>query len=281
MNLKETREAFRSGLSGIYSLRETDSIFYILLEHFGGISKVRAMAEPGFHPDEKLRLEMMNALDELKGFKPVQYITGKTVFCGLDLKLTNDVLIPRPETEELVHWIIAENKINTGLKILDVGTGSGCVAIALKSTFKQAEVFAMDISERALRVAKKNAEHNNLQVSFIMEDILHPASKLPVFDIIVSNPPYVTRSELAQMQRNVLDYEPGLALFVENEDPFRFYDAIFEFALEHSAKDGIIYFEINQHLAEPLAIQLAKRGMKKVELKRDINGNYRFLKGCV
>ncbi|MCF6332069.1 MAG: peptide chain release factor N(5)-glutamine methyltransferase [Draconibacterium sp.] len=213
----------------------------------------------------------------LKMYEPLQYILGETEFYGLNLKVTPAVLIPRPETEELVHWIIESNAFGSP-QVLDIGTGSGCIALALKKQIKNAEVSGVDISKEALEVAKQNAENNKLEVGFFQSDILSwEHYNWKVFDIIVSNPPYVREIEKQKMQANVLEYEPENALFVSDENPLVFYHRIAEFAKKYLVDRGKLFFEINEFLGAETCKLLENKGFVDVELKKDMNGKTRML----
>ena len=221
------------------------------------------------------------SLNKLKENIPIQYIIGETVFYGLTFKVNSAVLIPRPETEELVEWILSEHKSTQPFTILDIGTGSGCIAISLAKNLPNATVFAMDISNDALVIAKKNAFNNHVKVNFIENDIL-TTTKLPSkFDIIVSNPPYVKEDEKNQMKPNVLDNEPHIALFVNNSNPLLFYDKIADLSKNHLSKNGILYFEINQYLNDETKTLLQFKGFKNIQLKKDIYQNYRMIKASL
>jgi release factor glutamine methyltransferase len=223
--------------------------------------------------------------------KPIQYITGETWFYGLRFQVNENTLIPRPETEELVEWIIESQKSNVQsqtLAILDIGTGTGCIPISLKTNILQANVSAIDVSEHALEVAKRNAELNKVEINFIQANILEvqdlsqlstPNSQLRTnFDIIVSNPPYVRNLEKQEIKKNVLDYEPHLALFVEDTDALLFYRKIAQLALKNLSPNGLLFFEINQYLGNETVELLKKLGFKNIELKKDLYGNDRMIK---
>ena len=207
--------------------------------------------------------------------EPIDYILGYTYFYGLKIEVSKDTLIPRPETEELVELILNENQTRSGLKILDIGTGSGCIALALKSNLVNAEVTALDVSDAALEITQRNSVQLDLNINFIPLDILneHLWSQLANYDIIVSNPPYIPQEEKKDMTSSVVDYEPHLALFVEN-DPLIFYKQILKFATSHLYADGLVYFETSQ------TIQLEECEGFQIEKRKDLSGNWRFLK-CV
>jgi release factor glutamine methyltransferase len=258
------------------------------LESYQGKKRIDLALNPDMEMDALQLIQWESALSELLNQKPIQYIIGATEFYGLPFLVNENTLIPRPETEELVEWIVAEsrNSATGSLKILDIGTGSGCIAISLAKNLPNAEVFAVDVSEKALAVAKKNADTNKVKVNFIQADILKindlvelPTSnfQLPThFDIIVSNPPYVRHLEKAEIKPNVLEYEPHLALFVEDTDALLFYRKIAELANENLAEKGKLFFEINQYLGKETLQLLEKFGFNSTELKKDIYGNDRM-----
>ena len=240
------------------------------------------------HPDLDFSDEEISIwnliLEQLKQEIPIQYLLGKTSFYGLDFEVNPAVLIPRPETEELVDWIISSNlKIEKfkDLKILDIGTGSGCIAISLAKNIPNAQVYAIDVSEKALATANKNAENNSVNVTFINQNILETEDLLQQFDIIVSNPPYVRNLEKEEIKKNVLDNEPHLALFVEDNDALIFYKKIAEMAQKNLSENGHLYFEINQYLGAEMIDLLEKMNFKNIELRKDIYGNDRMIKGSV
>lgn len=236
-------------------------------------------------------------LSELKTGKPIQYILSVTEFYGLKLHVDSSVLIPRPETEELVAWILSITKSvslgsygsgvgapppleKTRVRLLDIGTGSGCIPIALKKNLPNASVFAVDISASALMIARENAICNQVEVQFIQDDILNPCSEIldQRYDVIVSNPPYVRLSEKSDMHVNVLDYEPHLALFVPDNNALLFYDQIADFALVHLNDQGFLFFEINERFGQQTIDLLVRKGFQEIELRKDIRGKDRMLK---
>jgi release factor glutamine methyltransferase len=230
--------------------------------------------------DEQLRVQEI--IEELKQYRPIQYIMGETEFYGLKIIVNENVLIPRPETEELVEWIIKREKPQQGYILLDIGTGSGCIAVALAKHLSGAEIYALDISEKALEVARRNAESNQADVCFFQYDILkdeplvHPYSST-TFDCIVSNPPYITIKEKAAMDRNVLDYEPSQALFIPDDSPLIFYERIADFARTRLKASGSLYLETNSLYGQSVAKMLADYKFGSVELLKDISGNDRII----
>ena len=248
MLIQEFKRYFFSELSNVYPETEIQSFFTILVEYKLHLSRIQLALEHNFELDNDDFEFLQNALLKLKNQIPIQYIVGETAFYGLIYKVDKNVLIPRPETEELVEWIVKNHKNKQFINILDVGTGSGCIAISLAKNLPNATVSALDISDEALNVAKNNAEINQVTVEFIQADILKIEKLENNFDIIVSNPPYVRELEKAQMQQNVLSNEPHIALFVENENPLLFYDKIAELEKKYLTQNGVFYFEINQYL---------------------------------
>lgn len=278
MLIQEFKRHFFSELSVLYPETEIQSFFTILIEFKLHLSRIQLALEHNFELDNDDFEFLKNAILKLKNQIPIQYIVGETAFYGLLFKVDKNVLIPRPETEELVEWIIQNHKNSDSLKILDVGTGSGCIAISLAKNLPNAKVSAIDISEEALNVAKNNAIMNQVKVDFILADILKIETLAANFDIIVSNPPYVRELEKSQMQQNVLSNEPHIALFVEDENPLLFYDKIAELAKKHLTENGFLYFEINQYLGVETVDLLKSKGFKNIELKKDIYGVDRMVK---
>lgn len=277
--LQHTSNWVKEQLKSIYPSRETEQFLFLIYEKLFQLSRIQVMANPDTKISNSDYNQMVVITNRLRNHEPIQYILGETEFYELTFEVNSAVLIPRPETEELVDWIIKENK-NTKANILDIGTGSGCIAIALKKNLPEALVKAMDVSEKALEVARQNALNNQVSVDFILSDILN--QEMPKanksWDIVVSNPPYVTQSEKKLMQRNVLDFEPDLALFVEDTDPLLFYRTIALKAKTNLQKQGFLYFEINEALGNELSIMLENLGYKNIELRADIHGKHRMVK---
>lgn len=299
MQIKQYRTQFIQALSTIFDKGEAESFFYLILEEKKQLKRIDLALQPDLEFSDA-DLQVWNAiLEQLKLEIPVQYLLGKTHFYGLEFEVNENVLIPRPETEELVEWIIGSQKLEVRsekseskkLKILDIGTGSGCIAISLAKNIPNAQVFAIDVSEKALATAQKNAEMNQTEVHFIKTDILNinnlqelPASnfQLPThFDIIVSNPPYVRNIEKQEIKKNVLDNEPHLALFVEDDNALIFYRKIAELARKNLTQNGQLFFEINQYLGKEMISLLENMNFKNVELRKDIYGNDRMTKASV
>jgi len=277
--VKEIIGQYKSELAELYSPHEAFQFVWLLFEHLHGWSKTDLM----LHDHTKLTVSdhifVQKALERLKNHEPIQYIIGETEFFGMSFIVDNSVLVPRPETEELVEWILHSVDQNKPVKILDIGTGSGCIAISLARNLPQAKVTAWDVSKEALQTATKNAGHNEVELNLEQRNILTTNfSETDRFDIIVSNPPYVKNSEKEQMHNNVLDYEPHLALFVEDDDALLFYRKITELAAESISSGGMLFFEINRALGEATKELVESYGFKNAELRKDLSGNHRMVK---
>ncbi|WP_456378816.1 peptide chain release factor N(5)-glutamine methyltransferase [Lutibacter sp.] len=281
MLVQDFKKEFFVELAEIYPETEIQSFFNILIKFKLNLTRVNLALQPTLKFNTSEFSYFQKALQNLKKHIPIQYIIGETEFYGLPFKVNKNVLIPRPETEELVNWIITSTPLSDQVKILDIGTGSGCIAISLAKNISNAEVFALDISSEAIKIAKLNAKINNVATHFIETDILN-LNKLPhKFDIIVSNPPYVRELEKAQIQENVLENEPHLALFVKNENPLLFYAKISELAKNHLSNYGALYFEINQYLGKETLDLLKLKGFRNIELKKDIFEADRMIKATI
>ena len=314
--LQKTKRHFTEVLAGRYPQREAEQLMRILLEDLFGIDLKRQLMEPNLRIDEFQYAQLKAVVERLLTGEPVQYVTGIARFNDLLLKVSPAVLIPRPETEELVqkicttsllchspaaHVIPAEESARAWnlcaagckeesmaavymdtppIRIWDIGTGSGCIAIALAKQFPDAEVIAFDVSEEALQIAKENAESNGAKVSFVQDDVLNPTSDYfnqPV-DLVVSNPPYVCDSERASMEANVLDWEPEKALFVPDDDPLRFYRQLLALAKKQLNPDGQVWFEINERMGEEMLSLCREMGFSNAEVLEDFAGKSRFVK---
>lgn len=280
MTVSDLKNHFFSTLSGAYSKEEAGAIFHILTSEFLNLSRLDIALEPKRQLSVKQVQQFTIAIEKLQEHKPVQYITGKTEFFGLTFKVNPNVLIPRPETEELIQWILNDlrEKGNKEMKILDIGTGSGCIAVSLAKSLPKAKVTAIDFSKEALLIARENARMNKVKVSFVECDILQVVDLEEEYDLIVSNPPYVRDLEKTHMQKNVLHYEPETALYVRDDNPLIFYKRISELAIRALKPDGALYFEINQYLGEQTE-KLLKEKDFRTTLKKDIFGVDRMLKG--
>ena len=281
--VRDCRRYYAGGLEKIYGSDEADALIMILLEHYFGINRVKLAMDPELRLSESELLTLHFAVKELLKNKPVQYILGETEFCGMRFMVDENVLIPRPETEEMVMMIAhsVETMCTSSVHILDIGTGSGCIAISLAKSLKNSVVTAVDVSEKALEVAKKNAEANDANVRLILDDILNPKNPELLdnqFDIIVSNPPYVCESEKSEMRANVLDYEPSTALFVSDSDPLVFYRKILEFAQKALIPNGEVWFEINEKFGNEMKYLCHEKGFQNVEIIKDFRERDRILR---
>jgi release factor glutamine methyltransferase len=290
MLLKQYKTHFFDALKNSQDEQEIESFFFILTEYLHNLKRVDVALNPNFELSDAEVEKWNTILADLQQEKPIQYITGEAWFYGLKFEVNENTLIPRPETEELVEWILNSpiTKHPSPINILDIGTGTGCIPISLKANLPEVNVSAIDVSEKALEVAKRNAKLNNVEINFIQSNILEvedlsqfqtPNFLLPTsFDIIVSNPPYVRNLEKQEIKKNVLDYEPHLALFVEDTDALLFYRRIAQLALKNLAPNGLLFFEINQYLGKETVELLENMGFKNIELKKDIYGNDRMVK---
>lgn len=289
MTLKELKIHFQNKLQSIYDKEEIDSFFFMITEKFYTIRRIDFTLNPDFEIENTSEWETI--ISNLKQEKPIQYILGEAWFYGFKFKVNENTLIPRSETEELVEWILKELSIinyQLPINILDIGTGTGCIPISLKANLPEAEVFTIDVSEKALEIANQNAKDNNVEINFIQTDILKTnnlenllpftLNPLPKLDIIVSNPPYVRNLEKEEIKKNVLNYEPHLALFVEDNDALLFYRKIAQLAKESLQPNGLLFFEINQYLGKETIELLENLGFKNIELRKDLKGNERMIK---
>lgn len=266
----------KSELKDLYSPDEISSLTRLILEKEFAIPFADILACKFNHLSDAEMQKLTEIVGKLKNSEPIQYILGETDFFGLTFYVNGSVLIPRPETEELVQWVL-ESAENKPIKILDIGTGSGCIAVTLAKKMPSAEVHAWDISEDALEVARKNAERNGVKVIFSKRDMLREPVSDEKFDIIVSNPPYVTEVEKTEMQENVLNFEPHLALFVPDDNALVLYEKIANFALTNLNNGGQLFFEINRAKGADIARLLEEKGFKNIELRKDISGNERMV----
>jgi|TARA_B100000902_G_scaffold363502_1_gene382728 release factor glutamine methyltransferase len=284
LTIEKFRNHFINLLEGLYPIEELKSFFYLIAEKQLNLSRINIALQLNYKLTLEEEFNFYQAIDRLRNHEPIQYIIGETEFFGLPMIVNNQVLIPRPETEELVAWIIEDiNKKET--TILDIGTGSGCIAISLAKRLNNAVVTAVDISKSAIEVAKKNTLINNVNVEFGRVDVLHFEDDITLqhkwdskFDIIVSNPPYVRMQEKELMKSNVIDHEPNLALFVEDDDPLLFYRKISQLSKQYLKHNGILYFEINEYLKEEMEELLNETGFNHMELKKDMFGKNRMIK---
>ena len=261
-----------------YPKKEVKAMAFMLLEHYLRLRNVDVMVDKPI-PSNDSQPDWDSVIRRLNQNEPVQHIIGSTYFCGLEFKVSPSVLIPRPETEEMVKLIVKDCFWDEEpVKIVDIGTGSGCIAIALDRFMSFAKVTGWDVSDEALIIARENAHRLLSEAVFEKHDILKQETFEGEFDCVVSNPPYVTYSEQNTMESNVLRFEPHLALFVEDEDPLLFYKAIADFCLKHLKNTGACYVEINEHFGEATKQVFLEKGFKKVEIHQDINGKDRIVK---
>ncbi|MFC2719564.1 MAG: peptide chain release factor N(5)-glutamine methyltransferase [Bacteroidota bacterium] len=266
----------KSELSALYDKNEVESFVSLLLDKICGLNTTKRLISDKIYLSDEQNRRIDDALERLKRYEPIQYIIGYTDFYGLTLRTDRRALIPRPETEELVDWILHE--CSTVGNALDICTGSGCIAVCLAKYLREAKVSALDISSEAIGLARENALNHQLDIVFYQKDIMATDSLWQKFDLIVANPPYVTLNEKVDMMPNVLNYEPSLALFVDDEDPLIFYRTIARFARKNLVDDGMLFFEINRKFGKETVDLLASIGFVDIVPKKDISGNDRFIK---
>ncbi|WP_299065029.1 peptide chain release factor N(5)-glutamine methyltransferase [uncultured Polaribacter sp.] len=280
MTLKEFKNLFTEVLSKTYPETEIESFFFILIEEKLNLKRIDTVINPNYFIEDKVVIELKHIITRLQKQEPIQYILGNTEFYGYPFLVDKNTLIPRPETEELVSWVLEEAKKTPTDKvsILDIGTGSGCIPISIAKEQKNTNIFAIDVSAEALKVAKQNAILNKVNINFIEQNILETASLPQQFDIIVSNPPYVRALEKVEIKKNVLANEPHLALFVEDDNPLLFYKKIADLAQNHLLENGVLFFEINQYLGKETVLMLKEKGFTNITLKKDYFGNDRMIR---
>lgn len=286
MNIREFRDYFKISLKKLYPASEIDTFLFLLLEEYLNFKRIDIVLKSNFNISSEVLTLLKSSTKLLEQEIPIQYIIGKTEFYGFPFILNEHVLIPRPETEELVTFILDKvSKLDShyaikkenAIKILDIGTGSGCIPIALKKSLPLAEISALEKSDKALRIAEKNTHLNKVDINLIQQDILKTTELNNTYDIIVSNPPYVRESEKKEIKNNVLNNEPHMALFVEDNNPLIFYDKIAELAKNHLTKNGLLFFEINQYLGKETVDLIRLKGFNSIELKKDIFGHDRVI----
>ncbi|MEN8224760.1 MAG: peptide chain release factor N(5)-glutamine methyltransferase [Bacteroidota bacterium] len=279
--LGELQALMKKELQGVYPSPELEAIIRGLFSHITGLNASMMVIEKEKELSESDIYFLQRAARRLKKYEPLQYITGTAYFRGIEFKVDPAVLIPRPETEELPEWMLEGLDRSSQLKILDIGTGSGCIAISLKKELPASMIYAVDISEEALQLAQQNASDLDAEIFFMQIDILDRDSRsvLPEFDAIISNPPYVTPADRLKMQRNVTDYEPGLALFVEEDDPLLFYREIIAFSKTHLADGGQLFLECNESYATEVKALLLKSSFRHAEVRKDMQGRERMVMG--
>jgi release factor glutamine methyltransferase len=278
----KTKKMIREKLSPIYPPEEADSLTRLIVEHVTGCNRLQMHLHQTDRLSDSKIMQIMEILNRILQHEPIQYILGETEFYGLKFAVTPAVLIPRAETEELVDWIISEEKY-TCESLLDIGTGSGCIPIAIGKHAVIQRIEGWDISEEALNIARQNAIRNDSKILFSKQDIFDTSliQATSKWDVIVSNPPYVLQEESALMQQNVVGFEPHLALFVPDHDPLIFYRAIAQFATVHLHNHGSLYFEINERMGEPTAELLRENGFCDVLTRKDLQGKERMIRGRI
>ena len=268
----------REALHGNYTDAEAQSLAKMLLVEVFGFSTLELYGGKDRGFSEKEQELLSDIVCRLQNHEPIQYIIGRETFMGLVFNVNENVLIPRPETQELVNWILEDHRSDEGCKILDIGTGSGCIPVSLAHFMSGAEVEAWDISDGALDVARRNANQNEVKVLFRKQNVFEALPSESYYDVIVSNPPYITEKEKVDMEAHVLDWEPSIALFVPDTDPLLFYRKIAELGLDMLVAGGALYFEINRAYGEMMRTMLEDMGYNNVELRKDMFGNDRMIK---
>jgi len=288
MTFIETEREFIDALSPIYGSEEAKSLTWLSISFVCKLERAKYLSIKQEEIPDNDAEQLFKILEQLIQGRPLQYILGETEFYDLTFKVNPAVLIPRPETEELVDWALITSRIINGetevLKILDIGTGSGCIPVSIKKYIPLADITAIDISETALNTARENADLNQTEINFIHDDILNPSNLELIntkYDLILSNPPYVTDSEKEQMLDNVLKHEPHTALFVPNNDPLLFYRAIADFALNHLKKHGFLFLEINENFGQETVNLLKEKGFNEIELRQDMGGKDRMIRAVI
>ena len=279
MTLIDVRNYYRKTLKDYYSKNEIDFYFKILINSFFNWDSTLIALNPKKQLTILESSKLIKTINNLKKFKPIQYITGESFFMGLKFKVNKNVLIPRQETEELVEWIINDNRdFQNKINVIDIGTGSGCIAISLSKKKRNFNLTAIDNSDRSLLVAKENARLNKVKINFINNDILKPLNDKTIYDIIISNPPYIADSEIKNIEDKVLKFEPYNAIFVDKKNPLIFYKAIIDFSLSNLKKEGKIYFEINPIFYNSLLTLIESYNKFNLVVKKDISNKNRMIR---
>lgn len=276
MTLLEFNNLFKNKLSSKINKNELDEFFFWLIDHYCNFSRMNYILNSNYKISKNQVIKLINSIDLLKNDMPIQYVIGQTNFMDLVFKLNNNVLIPRPETEELVEWIIKDAHVNKN--ILDIGTGSGCIAISLSKYLSYCNITGWDINEDVLNIANHNATLNNVNVLFELSDITKPKFSKEKFDVIVSNPPYITNKEKKLISNNVKSFEPHSALFVEDDNPLFFYKNILDFSISNLKSKGFLYLEINENFYKEVLKLLKDKGFYDIKLKKDFRLKYRMIK---
>jgi release factor glutamine methyltransferase len=281
MKFKQTKIHIRTQLQHKYPENEIEAFIRLMFEEILNVPFTKLISEENQKISQEDLVNLEKVISRLKNEEPIQYIIGHTEFYGLKIRVSPAVLIPRPETEELVDWIIRKTRPKKQPCILDLGTGSGCIALALAKNIHASNVYAIDKSKKALETGINNALENNLQITFIQGDILSEIPELSnlKFDIIVSNPPYVCESEKAMMNKNVTAFEPEIALFVKDHHPLIFYERICEWSKTRLKEGGCLFVEINEKFGKEVMALFSENNLKEIEIRNDINGKERFVFG--
>ncbi len=279
MLLREIKNIYHMELDTIYPKEEVDSLFSLALSHYLKIDRFILAVQPDLVISKEEEQPLFEALAALKQHVPIQYILGETHFMDIPIKVTKGVLIPRPETEDLVRWILEDTAEDKEFTCLDIGTGSGAIAIALKKSRPKITMYALDNSSHAIEISSENALIQEVEIQLFEFDVLGAYSLDLLVDLVVSNPPYVREQEKSSIAPNVLDHEPHEALFVPDEDPLRYYTAILDLCKKTLVKGGSVYFEINEALGEEMKALLKKYGYSDIQLKKDIFEKPRMIKG--
>lgn len=279
VTLIDVRNYYRKTLKDYYSKNEIDFYFKILINSFFNWDSTLIALNPKKQLTILESSKLIKTINNLKKFKPIQYITGESFFMGLKFKVNKNVLIPRQETEELVEWIINDNRdFQNKINVIDIGTGSGCIAISLSKKKRNFNLTAIDNSDKSLLVAKENARLNKVKINFINNDILKPLNDKTIYDIVISNPPYIADSEIKNIEDKVLKFEPYNAIFVDKKNPLIFYKAIIDFSLSNLKKEGKIYFEINPIFYNSLLTLIESYNKFNLVVKKDISSKNRMIR---
>lgn len=276
MNLEEFYKLIQVKLDRKFDKNEVEEFFFRLIDHYCQVDRLKYILNSKLELNKIEEVNLVRSIKFLEKESPIQYITGQTQFMGMNFTVNKNVLIPRPETEELVRWIVQD--LHSNKRVLDIGTGSGCIATSLSKLMDNCIVFGWDISSDALDIASKNSKNNSVNVKYDLVDITYEKQCSEKFDIIVSNPPYVTQDDKLLMSKNVISYEPHIALFVKENDPLFFYKKILNFSKKNLISNGTIYFEINENFSKQVNKLLKKEGFHDIIVRKDFRGKYRMVK---
>ena len=276
MNLEEFYKLIQVKLDRKFDKNEVEEFFFRLIDHYCQVDRLKYILNSKLELNKIEEVNLVRSIKFLEKESPIQYITGQTQFMGMNFIVNKNVLIPRPETEELVRWIVQD--LHSNKRVLDIGTGSGCIATSLSKLMDNCIVFGWDISSDALDIASKNSKNNSVNVKYDLVDITNEKQCSEKFDIIVSNPPYVTQDDKLLMSKNVISYEPHIALFVKENDPLFFYKKILNFSKKNLISNGTIYFEINENFSKQVNKLLKKEGFHDIIVRKDFRGKYRMVK---